>query len=226
MLNYIRVWDKAAADRVDYFIANSTTVKRRISKYYKSKSRVIYPPVETNIFKTSEIVGDYFLIGARLSPYKRFDIVIEAFKRTNLKLKIFGSGVDEKRLREIAGDAKNIEFLGRVTDEEKAKLYSECRAFINPQDEDFGITAVEAMASGRPVIAFRKGGATETVIEGKTGEFFNEQSIDSFQTVLETFNHKKYNSREIREHALKFSIERFKKEIKDFVEEKITDFKK
>ena len=226
MLNYIRVWDKAAADRVDYFIANSKTVKKRISKYYKRNSRVIYPPIETDLFKIAENVGDYFLIGARLSPYKRFDIVIEAFKKTNFKLKIFGSGVDEKRLREIAGDASNIEFLGRVPDEEKAKLYSECRAFINPQDEDFGITAVEAMAAGRPVVAYRKGGATETVIEGETGEFFDTQDIDSIFDVIKNFDYKKYNSLSIREHALKFSQERFIKEIKDFVEEKINDFKK
>ncbi|MDA3840654.1 MAG: glycosyltransferase [Patescibacteria group bacterium] len=226
VLNKVRVWDKAAADRVDYFIANSNTVKRRISKYYRRSSKVIYPPVETGLFNIAENVGDFFLIGARLSPYKRFDIVIEAFKKTNLKLKIFGSGVDEKRLREIAGDASNIEFLGRISDEEKAKLYSECRAFINPQDEDFGITAVEAMATGRPVIAYRKGGATETVIEGETGEFFDLQNVNSIFNIISSFDYKAYDSKAIREHALKFSVERFKKEIKDFVEEKINDFKK
>jgi len=225
MLNYIRVWDRAAADRVDYFIANSKTVKKRISKYYKAESKVIYPPVETDIFKVSEDIGDYYLIGARLSPYKRFDVVIEAFKKSNQKLKIFGSGVDEKRLKEIAGDASNIEFLGRVSDEEMAQLYSECRAFINPQDEDFGITAIEAMASGRPVIAFRRGGATETVLEGVTGEFFDFQDKENILSLIEKFDYKKYNSVQIREHALKFSRERFINEIKDFVEEKINDFK-
>lgn len=225
MLNYIRVWDKAAADRVDYYIANSSTVKKRIAKYYKRSSSVIYPPVETELFSISDNVGDYFLAGARLSPYKRFDIVIQAFLKTNLKLKIFGSGVDENRLREIASDSPNIEFLGRVSDEEKAKLYSEARAFINPQDEDFGITAVEAMAAGRPVIAYRRGGATETVLEGETGEFFDYQTSDSLAEVLTKFDYKKYNSQKIREHALGFSVERFKKEIKDFVDEKIIQFK-
>ena len=127
---------------------------------------------------------------------------------------------------EIAGDARNIEFLGRVSDEDKANLYSECRAFINPQDEDFGITAVEAMAAGRPVIAYRKGGATETVVEGETGEFFNSQDTESVFDLITGFDYKKYKSKEIREHALKFSQERFIKEIKDFVEEKINDFKK
>ncbi|PLX22132.1 glycosyltransferase family 4 protein [Candidatus Parcubacteria bacterium] len=226
VLNYTRLWDRQAADRVDYFIANSNTVKRRIAKYYKRSSRVIYPPVENKLFDIAEKVGDYYLIGARLSPYKRFDVVIQAFKRTDLKLKIFGSGVDEKRLREIAGDATNIEFLGRVSDEEKAKLYSECRAFMNPQDEDFGITAIEAMVSGRPVIAYRKGGATETVIEGETGEFFDKQTEESVYNSIKDFDYKKYNTQKIRDHALKFSEDRFKKEIKDFVEEKINDFKK
>ena len=224
-LNYVRVWDRVAADRVDKYIANSKTVRRRISKYYKSDSTVIYPPVELNKFSVSETTDDYFLIGGRLAPYKRVDIVIEAFKKLDKKLKVFGDGVDMERLKSIAGDNKNIEFLGRVNDEERAKLYRKCQAFINPQEEDFGITVVEAMASGRPVIALRKGGATETVIEGQTGLFFNEQNSESLAEVVNKFTNHNFNSKEIRLHAEKFDTERFKKEIRKYIAEEYEKFK-
>ena len=156
VLNYIRIWDKVAADRVDYFIANSKTVQKRIKKYYRRRSDVIYPPVELDKFSVSDKPGDYYLIGGRLAPYKRVDIVIDAFIRSGKKLKVFGDGVDLERLKKIAENHSNIEFLGRVDEDMKAGLYKNCIAFINPQEEDFGITVVEAMASGRPVIAYRK----------------------------------------------------------------------
>ncbi|MFH1522584.1 MAG: glycosyltransferase, partial [Patescibacteria group bacterium] len=184
VLNYIRIWDRQAADRVDKYIANSKTVQKRIKKYYRRNSVVIYPPVDTNKCYISDSAGNssyapsdakvlegkkasadkYFLIGGRLAPYKRIDMVIEAFKKLDYNLKVFGDGVDLNRLRQIAGDAKNIQFLGRVDEKTKFELYSKCLAFLNPQEEDFGITVVEAMASGRPIIAFKKGGATETVV--------------------------------------------------------------
>jgi len=224
-LNYIRVWDRSAADRVDSYISNSKTVKKRIEKYYKRESRVIYPPVQVEKFKISENIEEYFLIGARLSPYKRFDVVIEAFKELGLKLKVFGDGVDLARLKTIAGDSSNIEFLGRVSEDEKVELYSKCQAFINPQDEDFGITAVEAMASGRPVIAYKKGGATETVIEGLTGLFFDLQEKNKIVSAVNKFRNLTFDSIKIREHALKFSEERFKKEIREYIKEKYSKFK-
>lgn len=217
VLNYIRIWDRQAADRVDIYIANSKTVKRRIKKYYKTDSAVIYPPVDTEKLKISEQIEDYFLIGGRLAPYKRVDIVIEAFKKMNKKLKIFGDGVDMERLKKIAGEDNNIEFLGRVDDSVRADLYSKCQAFINPQEEDFGITVVEAMASGRPVIAFRKGGATETVIEGKTGLFFNKQTPESLVEAVDKFKSIDFNPDAIRSHAEQFSVDRFKKEINNFI---------
>lgn len=225
MLNYIRIWDRQAADRVDKYIANSRTVKKRIIKYYKADSVVIYPPVDTEKLRISGQISDYFLIGGRLAPYKRVDIVIEAFKKLNKKLKIFGDGVDMERLKKIAGDDKNIEFLGRVDDDTRAELYSKCQAFINPQEEDFGITVVEAMASGRPVIAFRKGGATETIIEGKTGLFFNKQTPESLIEAVEKFKSMNFNPETIRFHAEQFSVARFKKEIKDFIDDEYKKFK-
>ena len=227
VLNRIRLWDKLAADRVDIFIANSKTVQKRITKYYRRSSQVIYPPVDTNNFKISDVSNQedkdkYFLIGCRLAPYKRVDMVIEAFKilGDNYRLKIFGSGVDLERLKKIAADCKNIEFLGRVSDQEKANLYSQAQAFINPQEEDFGITAVESMASGRPVIAYRKGGATETVLDGKTGLFFNQQTPEDIVRVIKAFNSNKFNPEEIKAWSDNFSIDNFRKNITDFINNK------
>lgn len=218
VLNYIRLWDRQAADRVDKYIANSKTVQKRITKYYRRNSYVIYPPVETEKCFVSSQVSDYFLAGCRLAPYKRVDILVKAFcKMPDKKLKIFGDGVDLERLKKIAGDANNIEFLGRISEEEKYKMMSECLAFLNPQEEDFGIAPVEAMASGRPVIAYNKGGACETVIKDKTGLFFDKQNVDSLQEVINKFDAKKFDPQFIREHAQRFSVERFKKEIKEFI---------
>ncbi len=261
VLNYVRVWDRMAADRVDVFIANSDAVKKRIKKYYRRDSIVIYPPTEIAKFHVAENEtkqadgaknainqsADYFLCGCRLVPYKRIDVVIEAFKTLNghgqpasssdqsasqiessqkpYNLKIFGDGIDLPRLKKIAGDAPNIEFLGRVSDEERARLYSECLAFINPQVEDFGITIMEAMASGRPVIALNKGGAREIVKEDITGNFFANERAEDIMAAVKKFDAKKYVPAEIRAHAEKFSEERFKKEIKDFVEREYEKFK-
>jgi glycosyltransferase involved in cell wall biosynthesis len=229
VLNSIRLWDRAAADRVDFFVANSKTVQKRISKYYRRDSVVIYPPVEIEKFFLSDLKDQkegekYFLAGCRLAPYKRIDLVIEAFNLLNslgenYKLKVFGDGVDLERLKSLAANNKNIEFLGRVSEEEKAILYSHAQAFINPQEEDFGITVVESMASGRPVIAYRKGGATETVLEEKTGLFFDEQNPSSLVKVLQKFKSYSFNSQEIREYSSKFSIENFKKQMLAFIDE-------
>ena len=226
VLNYIRLWDRQAADRVDVYIANSKTVRKRISKYYRRESRVIYPPVEIDKFHISDSIEDkYFLIGGRLAPYKRVDLAIEAFVKTGKKLKIFGDGVDLPRLKNIAGKHRNIEFLGRVDDKEKDELYSRCQAFINPQEEDFGITVIEAMASGRPVIAYNKGGAAETVIDNKTGILFNEQTADCLAEAVNNFDSSKFNPWEIRRHAERFSTENFKREIEKFINEEYKAFK-
>ena len=233
MLNYIRVWDRQAADRVDLFIANSKTVQKRIKKYYKSDSTLIYPPVDTEKYSlTSDLIDNklraegYFLIGCRLAPYKRVDIVIGAFKEMpEKKLKIFGSGVDMKRLQKLAAGAANIEFLGRVEDDDLAKLYRNAQAFIHPQEEDFGISPVEAMACGCPVIAYHKGGAAETIIEGQTGIFFDEQKKDAIIAAVKAFRRQDFNEKEVRAQAEKFSTAEFKKKIKEFIDREYLKFR-
>ncbi|MEI6597226.1 MAG: glycosyltransferase [bacterium] len=226
VLNYVRMWDRLAADRVDEYIANSRFVAQRIKKYYKRDSTVIYPPVETGQFKIAGQVGDYFLIGGRLAPYKRVDLVVEAFKKIDKKLKIYGDGVDLVRLKKMAEGHPNIEFLGWVDDTAKIELYSHCLAFIYPQEEDFGITAVEAMASGRPVIAYRRGGATETVVEGVTGLFFDKQTSAGLTEILNNFDSSKFNSEIIKQHTEQFGVEKFKKRIKEFVDREYKNFNK
>ncbi|MFA7245363.1 MAG: glycosyltransferase [Candidatus Magasanikbacteria bacterium] len=222
LIHKLRIWDKNSVDRVDYFIANSHTVFKRIKKYYRRNSDVIFPPVDFDKFFVSEKVGDYFVTGGRIVNYKRFDLVVQAFNRLGYKLKIFGDGPSLESLKKIA--KSNIEFLGRVSEEEKIKILSSAKAFIHPQVEDFGITPIEAMSAGRPVIAYGVGGVTETVIDGATGLFFYKQDWESlFETVL---NFEKYNwdSQKIREHAKSFDVKIFKKKIKNYVEKKYFAF--
>ena len=224
LIHHLRIWDKMSVDRVDNFIANSHTVKNRIQKYYRRDSQVIYPPVEIDKFKISNEIGDYFLAGGRLVPYKRFDLLIQAFNRLGYKLKIFGTGPEMENLKKMA--KSNIEFLGFVNDEEKAELMSHARAFLHPQVEDLGITPIESMAAGRPVIAYPVGGVTETVIHGETGVFFKEQTWESILDTVLHFNYQDWDSVKIREHAKKFGIENFKEEVRTFVNDKYEEFKK
>lgn len=214
----MRMWDVVAADRVDHFIANSNYVAKRIKKYYRRDSVVVYPPVDIDRFKVAEPkkIKDYFLFVSRLISYKKCDLIVEAFNDLKLPLKIIGQGPELKRLKRMAGP--NIEFLGFLSDEELNNYYSEALAFVFAAEEDFGIVSVEAMASGRPVIAFRKGGATESVIEGETGEFFDEQTPQCLISLIKTFDFQKYDPKKIRIQAEKFSAERFKKEFTQTVE--------
>lgn len=224
LIHHLRLWDKMSVDRVDHFVANSGTVRGRIQKYYRRDSDIVYPPVDTEKFFISKDVGDYFLAGGRLVPYKRFDLLIEVFNRLKkLKLKIFGDGPELENLRKMSKG--NIEFLGRVSDEEKAKLLSQARAFIHPQVEDLGITPIESMASGRPVIAFPVGGVTETIIPGETGVFFAEQSWNSLLDAVLHFNHENWDSAKIREHALKYDVAHFKDKMRKYVEDRYEEFK-
>lgn len=211
----LRHLDFLSAQQVDYFIANSLAVKKRIQKYYGRDSSVIYPPVATDQFAIAPKTGDYFLSGGRLVAYKKYDLTIRAFNKLGIKLKIFGTGPEKKRLQKLAH--KNIEFLGSVNDSQKKELYSHCLAYIQPQVEDFGITAVEAMASGRPVIAFGEGGAMETVVPGVTGEFFPEQNWEALAYQILRFQPDKYDPATIKNHAEKFSTARFETEIKNYI---------
>ena len=221
-INYIRLWDREAASRVDKFIANSNFIKKRIVKYYGKESEVIHPPVSADNFSISDNIDDYFLMVGRFLPYKKFDLAIETFNRLGWPLKIIGDGPERRRLLRMANG--NIEFLGIQSDEVLRGYYSRCRALIFPQEEDFGIVALEAMASGRPVIAYRAGGALEIVEEGATGMFFNEQNMNSLIECLKRFNHKNFNSAAIKEYALRFDKEIFKDKIKRFVEERYGEF--
>ncbi len=226
-LNYLRLWDRSAAERPDMIIANSRFVARRIKKYYDRDSVVVHPPVDTKKFyiePKSSARGNYFLMVGRLIPYKRYDIVIEAFNRLGWPLKIIGRGTEMKNLRQRA--KANIEFLGRVKDEDLPRYYAQCRAFIFPQEEDFGIVAIEAMASGRPVIAYRGGDIPEHLEEGKTGMFFNEQTSEALEMVLRKFREEDYDPDYIRACSLKFDKEIFKRKIKEIVERKLAEFKK
>ncbi len=215
LLHYFRVWDRQASERVDHFIACSKIVKQRITKYYKRDSVVIYPPVsvKTTADKPVENNQEYYLIVSQLRKYKRIDIAIEAFNKLGLPLIVVGDGPEKLNLQKIA--KKNIKFLGFLSDEKVKEYYQGCTAFIFPTEDDFGIAPVEAMSYGKPVLAFRKGGASETVIEGKTGEFFDYQNSAILADGVRRLrlNLKNYDSQFISEHAQQFSEERFKKEI-------------
>lgn len=222
-LSAIRLWDNASSDRVDYFIANSENVAKRIWKHYRRKSVVIHPPVRCSLFKPSEIDEDYFLILSRLQEYKRIDVAIEAFNKNGLPLVIIGDGPDREKLESMANS--NIKFLGRQPDEVIKDYYAKCRAFIFPGEEDFGITPLEAQASGRPVIAYGKGGALETVVENKTGVFFENQTAEDLLSAIEKFEKMTFNKEEIRNHAELFDESIFKKKISNYMNECYEEFK-
>lgn len=224
LMHKLRLWDKMSTDRVDHFVANSQTVRQRIQKYYRRDSDIIYPPIDLAQFKISDTVGNYFITGGRLVPYKRFDLVVDVFNRLGWKLKIFGDGPELKRLQKRA--KSNIQFLGRIDDKTKARLLSEARAFIHPQLEDFGITPIESMASGRPVIAYGRGGATETVVPGKTGVLFYEQTWEALLDALLHFDHTDWNSEEIRNWAYRYDVREFHRGVKRYVDDRYEEFRR
>lgn len=220
VVKWLRQWDLKASQRPDFYIANSQNIRNKIKKYYGREAIVIYPPVETERFKLSQELGNYYLITGRIEPYKKVDLVVEAFNLNGRKLKVIGSGTHKAGI--LAKAKANIEFLGRVSDEELAETYAQCLAFIFPPEEDFGIVPVEAMAAGRPVIAYKKGGALETVVEGVTGEFFFPQTPLALNKTLKNFNPKKYDSQRIRKHAQKFDKEVFKDQLREYIKSRIT----
>lgn len=222
LMNWLRLWDRVTADGVDHFATISRAVSARVAKYYRRESQVIYPPVDTCSFQLSEDHDDYFLVVSRLIPYKRIDIVVEAFNRLGLPLLVIGDGRDRQALQSRARD--NIRFLGKVSDSEVRRHYSRCRAFIFPGEEDFGITPVEAQASGRPVIAYAAGGALDTVVDGGTGSLFHPQNPEALASAVASFDQNAYDSVAIRRNAERFDALSFKRSLSQFVQQHYQHF--
>jgi len=242
--NYLRMWDVASSQRVDAFVANSENVRKRIWRYYRRESEVIFPPVDTESTWLSTEDDGYFLIVSAFAPYKRLDVAVEAFSRRKEKLVIVGTGQEEQKLRKMAGS--NIEFVGWVAPENLGKYYANCRALIFPGEEDFGIVPVEAQCYGKPVIALGQGGVLETVsgrwlseiqgskrgqklekkeekTQGKsTGIFFREQTAEQLIQAVEKFGELEFDPSFIRAHALRFDRAQFKNKMKELVERQLS----
>lgn len=213
ILHQLRQWDAIAARRPDVLLTNSKTSQQRIRRYYQRDSEIIAPPVDVERIPFSTKPGTFWLTGGRLVAYKRFDLAVKAFAKLNVPLKIFGEGPEMEKLKKMAGP--KTEFLGHITDEAKIQLFRDAIAFLHPQIEDFGITAVEAMAAGRPIIAFGQGGAAETVLDGVTGTFFEIQCWEDVGNAVLRFDPARFDPRTIRQHAETFSKPRFLNQLKE-----------
>ncbi len=216
-LNYLRRWDVDTAKRVHHFIANSRNVQERIQRIYNRESTVIYPPVDIERFSLSKKDEGYYLIVSALVPYKRIDLAVEVFNRLGKKLIIIGTGPERKRLQSMA--RRNIEFLGWVEGNHIAAYYAGSKALIFPGEEDFGIVPLEAMACGKPVIAFKKGGALETVIDGTTGIFFQEQKSGSLEEAIKTFSRSTFDGTTIRNHTRQFDRHLFGERLMEYIQQ-------
>ncbi|MFZ3301225.1 MAG: glycosyltransferase [Microgenomates group bacterium] len=212
-LTYAKWWDKVASQRPDKYIAISTEVQKRIKQYYGRDSEIIFPPVSltTSIQQPAHNKKEYYLIHGRFEPYKRLDLIIDAFKQNKLPLIVSGSGSEFERYSKK--NFRNIKFIEKPTDDELVKLYSNAKAFLMPQFEDFGITAVEAQSYGVPVIAYNKGGSCDTVVDGKTGVMFNEQTKQSLNSAIKKFDTMSFDSRYLITNAKRFGKDRFKREL-------------
>lgn len=217
LISYLRAWDKVAAQRADQMISISTEVKSRVTKYYDRSSEIIFPPVETDIFAMLPRKNrkKHYLLVSRLVKYKKVDLAIRAFNKLNYPLVIVGTGREEAKLKKLA--KKNIIFAGVVDDKKLAHLYSDAIALVFPQEEDFGIVAVEAQATGIPVIAFGRGGALDTVIPGETGIFFRKQKSYHLIEAVSQLDKIKFNRENIVEHAKTFSREVFLKKFSYYI---------
>ncbi len=218
ILHYIRLWDKASSSRVDAYVANSHFIARRIQKCYGRTAKVIHPPVDVDAFTPTYEKEDYYIAASRLVPYKRVDLIVEAFRKMpDRKLVVVGDGPMFKSLK--ANCPANVELLGYLKHDRMSKLMQGAKAFVFAAEEDFGITPVEAQACATPVIAYGRGGSLETVVDGVTGCFFAEQTPDSIVAAVETFErqHGHYDLSSIRRHAEGFRPERFRKELSDFI---------
>ncbi len=216
VMSYLAVYDHTASARVDYFAAPSETSRKRIKKYYRRDAVVIHPPCDVNRFKPADRIDDYYLFVGRLVGYKMADLAVKAFTLNKKRLLIVGEGPETQNLKAIA--SKNVEFLGWVPDDELARIYSNCKALIFPGEEDFGIVPVEAQAAGRPVIAYGKGGALETVIPNETGVFFYERSVESLSMAIEEMEKRidEFETNKIVSNAARFSKQNFMTKFENF----------
>jgi glycosyltransferase involved in cell wall biosynthesis len=226
LLSHIRRWDVTSAQRPDVIIANSEEVRKRIFKYYRRESRVLHPAVDTDFFVPANNGGssEYYLLISRLKPYKRVDLAVKAFSQLGKPLIVAGDGSEMGKLRKMAGP--NISFTGKVTDRQLLDYYQNCRALIFPTLEDFGLTLLEAQSCGKPVIAYGRGGALETVEEGKTGVFFRDQSVESLLNAVIQFEGKTFDPVYIRKHAASFDQKLFVKDFRDLVEKEYRNYRK
>jgi len=214
----LRDWDRRTAQRPQHMVCNSETTRRRIREAWGREAEVIHPPVNTEQFEPGGEPEDYYLVVCTLNPYKRVDVAVDAFNRLGLPLVVIGDGPELDVLQESAAAADNVTFLGKVPDDEIAGWYSRCRAFVMPQEEDFGIAPLEAQACGRPVIAYRAGGALETVVDGRTGIFFDAQTPEALIQALGRFDADQFSPEACRDNALGFSIDTFKRRFGDYVQ--------
>lgn len=228
VLHYLRLWDQASALRPDLLLANSRFVARRVAKVYRREAQVLYPPVEVDRFRPREDREEFYLTVSRLVPYKRVDLIVEAFRRLERPLVVIGDGPERKRLEEAAMGVPNIRFLGRQPDAVLRNHMERCRAFVFAALEDFGIAPVEAMAAGAPVIAYGRGGVAESVVEGETGVFFPEQTPEALVEAVLRFEEKagNFHPQRSRERAEAFSKERFLREFSKVVEEASETFRR
>ncbi len=224
ILHYLRLWDTASANRVDRFLANSQFIARRIWRAYRRPATVIYPPVDISRFVWKQPREDFYLTVSRFVPYKRVDLTVQAFNRLGLPLVVIGDGADWAKIKAMAGP--NIRLLGQQSDQVVTDYMQRCKGFIFPAEEDFGITPVEAQAAGAPVIAFGRGGVAETVIHGKTGVLFPEQTVESLEQAVNSFEMGMYelNPEQSRHQAEKFSIEQFHQHFRACIEQTYTGF--
>jgi glycosyltransferase involved in cell wall biosynthesis len=226
VFHYLRAWDFASAARVDHFIANSTAVAGRIEKYYRRTADIIHPPVQVENFLVSRTPGDVFLCVGHLAPYKRIDLAVRAFNEMRKDLVVIGDGDQLDELRSIAGPT--IKLLGFQPDDVVREQLSKCRALLFPGEEDFGIVPVEAMASGRPVIAFGRGGALDTVVDGTTGVLFREQSVSGVVNAVRRFEQieSSFDPDVLVRHAYQFRSEAFRDSVARYINEKYDTFRR
>ncbi|HDQ72941.1 MAG TPA: glycosyltransferase family 4 protein [Chloroflexi bacterium] len=221
LVAFLRRWDYGAAQRVDHFVAISSEIQARIRRYYGRESTVIYPPVETDRFEPANTQDDYYLIVSRLIPYKRIDLAVRAFNQLALPLLIAGDGRDREPLEALAGP--NVTFLGRVPDEDLPDLFARCRAYVLPGLEDFCISPVQAQAAGRPVIAYRAGGALDTVVEGETGVFFHEMTPEALASAVAGFDVDGVDPRACVRNAMRFDASVFKQALSRYIERRVAN---